>query len=183
METPVEQMQQEAESLEIWHHTFYDFILTLTETVKAKACSLEQMCDIGYLLREMEARLDELRKEVKARKELVGRIIAFEKTTQQISDPSIELVVRGTLAIGQPDVKMQRVLPKFGTPEFLAFTDFCGIPREYAEAGVVKISWKGMTEHVTKLMSEGKEVPPGLGQEIPFYYVTYRRRRSNGKEK
>lgn len=139
--------------------------------------SNETMCDFGFFCREAENTLDELRKEVKARKELCGQVIALRKTQDSLSDPNIKLKVTGQYATGSPDVKMQAQLPKKFTDDYYKITDFFKVPREVASTGVLRIDWKASGDFLTQLAADGHKPPDGFGKQYPTYVTTFRRRR------
>lgn len=139
--------------------------------------SNEDMCDFGFFCREAENTLDELRKEVKARKELCGQVIALRKTQDSLSDPNIKLKVTGQYATGSPDVKMQAQLPKKFTDDYYKITDFFKVPREVASTGVLRIDWKASGDFLTQLAADGHKPPDGFGKQYPTYVTTFRRRR------
>jgi len=161
-------------------NNFYNLVvgtmIEVTEPMKERELSNEQLVDIGFFCREMETLFNELRKEVKARKDLCGQIVAYSKTKESISDPSIKMTVEGQYAIGTPDVKMQAALPKKDSKEYLRFCKFLGDPEDVAEQGVLKLDWNSVTEFCTQLIAEGKPVPEGLGRKYPLYVTRYRRK-------
>lgn len=161
-----------------FYNLLYGFMSKNTELIKsAKDMSSEDMCDFGFFCREAENTLDELRKEVKARKELCGQIIAARKTQESLNDPTIKLKVTGQYATGLPDVKMQAQLPKKFTDEYYQLTDYFGINREIAATGVLRLDWKATGELITQLANDGKPTPEGFGKQYPTYVTTFRRRR------
>lgn len=164
------------------YNLLYGFMSKNTELIKADRAgsthmSNENMCDFGFFCREAENTLDELRKEVKARKELCGQVIAIRKTQDSMTDPSVKLKVMGQYATGSPDVKMQAQLPKKFTPEYFALTDYFKVPREVAATGVLRLDWKATGEFVTQLANDGHKPPEGFGKQYPTYVTTFRRRR------
>ncbi len=171
------------------YNLLYGFMSKNTELIKslryskrdngasASGMSNEAMCDFGFFCREAENTLDELRKEVKARKELCGQTIAIRKTQDSLSDPNIKLKVTGQYATGSPDVKMQAQLPKKFTDEYYQITDFLKVPREVAATGVLRLDWKATGEFITQLANDGHKPPAGFGKQYPTYVTTFRRRR------
>jgi len=150
-------------------------LIEVTGPIKNKQLPNEALVDVGFLCREVKLMCDEMRKEAKVREDLCSSIIAFSRTKDLINDPSLDPKVKGTLATGTPDCKMQAKLPKKGSPEYLAFCEFLKIPKDIAEKGVVKPDWNEVTNFVTEELGKGHSVPPGLGQQYPLYTVTYRR--------
>lgn len=157
-------------------------MLELTEPLKRRLFTDEQLCDIGYFCKEIELMLEEARKEVKARKELCGMQIAFNKIRESVADPSVSLTVRGTYATGTPDMKMQAALPKKMSDEYILLCQHLGVPREVAEQGVLKLDWNAATELCTKLLSEGKKIPVGFGKQYPKYETRFRKKKGQDNE-
>ncbi len=173
----VSRLKDVYEESQLLYNMAYGFLSSTNETLKSRTMSNEDLCDFGFLCRELAKLFDELRKEMNVRSELCGSLIAYEKTKEVLSDPSIALKVKGTLATGSPDVKMQAALPKKGSPEYYTLTDFFNVPRDVAETGVLKLDWKQVTEYLTALTQEGKPIPEGFGKQYPKYITTYRKKR------
>jgi len=159
------------------YNLVYGFLSKNNELIKGKGLNSSELCDFGFMSRELENVFDELRKEVKARKELCCQIIAYRLVQKSIEDPSIKMQVKGQFATGTPDVTMQAALPKKFTPEYYQITDYLGVPRQVAETGVLRLDWKRVTELLTQYMHDGKTIPEGFGKKYPSYKTTYRRRK------
>lgn len=160
---------------QLLYNLVYGFLSGATPTIKSKALDNAELTDFGYLCRELENLFDELRKEAKARKELCGNIIAYRLIKASLTDPTITMKARGTLATGTPDVKMQAALPKKFTEEYFKITDFFGVPRDVAETGILRLDWKKVTEYCTQLTEDGKPIPEGFGKKYPLYSTVYRK--------
>ena len=165
------------EEVSMLYNLVYGFLSKNNALLKARTMSSEDLCDFGFLCRELEKTFDELRKEVKARKELCGQIIAYRLAQAALSDPTIKMSVQGQFASGSPDMKMQAALPKKYTPEYYQLTDYFNVPRKVAETGVLKLDWKKCTEFLTEQMQDGKKIPEGFGRQYPVYTTTYRKRK------
>ena len=163
--------------VQLLYNLVYGFLAKNNEQIKSKQLSSEELCDFGFICRELEKLFDELRKEVKARKELCGNIIAYRLTQASLTDPSLKMQVKGQFATGTPDVKMQAALPKKQSVEYYQITDFLGVPRDVAEKGVLKLDWKSVIEFCTKLINDGKPIPKGFGKQYPLYVTVYRKRK------
>lgn len=165
------------------YNLLYGFMSKNTELIKSSragginSMTYSDMCDFGFFCREAENTLDELRKEVKARKELCGQIIAMRKTQDSLSDPTVKLKVAGQYATGSPDVKMQAQLPTKFTDDYFKITDYLKVPREVAATGVLRLDWKATGEFITQLAADGHKPPEGFGKQYPTYVTTFRRRR------
>jgi hypothetical protein len=162
-------------------HNIYNLIcgkmMEITDPLKSKTVSNEDMCDIGYFCREISTMLNELRKEVQARQELCGSLIAFNRTKDLVTDPGLSMKVSGKYASGTPDCKMQAALPKKFTPEYYDFCEALGVPGKVARQGVLRLDWNMVTEVCTDMLAQGKPVPPGLGKKYPKYVTTFRKKK------
>lgn len=165
------------EQVSLLYNLVYGFLSKNNDQLKSKSLGSKELCDFGFISRELENVFDELRKEVKARKELCGQIIAFRLIQASVADPTLKMQVQGQFASGTPNVKMEASLPKKFTEEYYQLTDYFGVPRKVAEAGILKLDWKTCSEFLTKQMQDGKRIPDGFGKQYPKYVTTYRRRK------
>lgn len=163
------------EQVHLLYNLVYGFLAKNNELLKSKKLNNENLCDFGFFCRELEKISDELRKELKARKELCGQIIAYRLVQSSLADPTIKMKVEGQFASGTPDVKMEAALPKKFTDEYYKITDYFNVPRKVAESGILRLDWKQVTEFLTKQMNEGKKIPEGFGKKYPLYTTTYRK--------
>jgi len=167
-------VREEAHGL---YNLVYGFLSKNNQALKSKNLHSAELCDFGYICRELENVFDELRKEVKARKELCGQIIAYRLIQAHVSDPSTKMQAKGQFATGTPKVKMEAALPKKFTEEYFQITDHFDVPRKVAEAGVLRLDWKMCSEFLTKQMQDGKQIPKGFGKQYPLYSTVYRKRK------
>jgi hypothetical protein len=174
----VKKLQEIFNESHLFYGLLYGFLSEITPAIKSKSLDVSKLTDIGFLCREMENLLDELRKECKARKELCGSIIAFILTQNSLTDIHAPMKSKGDLATGSPDMKMQVALPKKKSPEYYQLTDHFKVPRDVAESGVLKLDWKTVVELCTKLSEEGKPLPAGFGKKYPQYSTIFRKRKS-----
>ena len=163
------------EEVKLLYNMVYGFLAKNNELIKSKSLNSGELCDFGFICRELENVFDELRKEVKARNELCGQIIAYRLVQASLSDLTIKMKVQGQFATGTPDVKMEASLPKKFTDEYFQITDYFKVPREVAEMGILCIDWKMASEFLTKQMNEGKKIPDGFGKKYPKYTTIYRK--------
>ncbi len=165
------------------HTDVYNYLSETNDEVKGIKLSLGDLVDMGYLCREIEKFMEELRKEIKFRKELCGKVISLAIAKQNLNDPGkVVERIEGELATGTPDVKLQAKLPNRGTEEFHKLLEFLDIPKEMAESKCFKLSWNGMTDLVTQLAEEGKPLPPGVEKSWPIYTTTFRRRKKRNRK-
>lgn len=162
---------------QLLYNMVYGFLSEVTPSIKSKVLSNSELTDFGFLCRELANLFDELRKECKARQELCGSIIAYRLIQESLSDPTITMKSKGTLATGTPDIKMQAALPKKFSEEYFKLTDFFGVPRDVAEAGILRLDWKRVTEYCTQLTQDGTPIPEGFGKKYPLYSTVFRRKK------
>lgn len=155
------------------HHDILTHLLHVTALIKKSDYSKEDLCDIGFLCREFESLLDDFRKDMKARKEMTGKIIAMQLMKESLSDLDATDSVKGKLARGTATLRMQAALPKQGTDEYTDLLDFFYVPRLAIGDGILKLNWKSVEEMATKLAEEGKPLPPGITKTYPVYSTIF----------
>ena len=143
----------------------------------AKNQDMEDLADCGFLMREMADTLDDLRKECNARKDIISTILAVRMTRDFLDGASTEMITRGELASATPDVKVEPMIPKAGTPEYASMCKALGVSQEMIETGVLKPHYKHLSTWLTERVE--KALPTIL--EIPTRTTTsciYRKKRS-----
>lgn len=154
------------------------FLQEVIAKVKAGApYSVEDLCDIGFLCRELNKISDELRKEAEAKKDLIGMKIAYIMTERSVSEPDINMTVHGELATGSPDVKTAAAIPKWGSPEYKALCDYFKIPEEAQQTGMFSVNYNRMADIITRMAEEGKNPPPGVLKTYPKFSTVFRERK------
>ena len=142
------------EEMTVLHAKVLTHLLEVTENMKTRThYSLQEACDIGFLMREMETLLDDWRKDCKVRKELSGRLIAFEV----LSDDRMGDTVRGSLARGKIFMKKMLKPPKKGTVEYDQAMAHFGVPTSVTVEGIVKLDWEKTSEYLTRMMEDGEK--------------------------
>ena len=137
---------------------------------KSKVHSQPERVDLGFLFRELENLFDDQRKDAKARKELLEKLIAFEAVqTDGDVDP-----IRGELATGIVDLGQMVEVPKQGSEDYEQFIDGIGVPRRVC--ALMKLDWKAIQAHATECAEQGLPLPKGLTNPRPVYRCTFRRR-------
>lgn len=155
--------------LELLEHLFQ-----VTDNVKKGELRLPDLTDIGYFSREVEDLLDEIRKEFKARKELIGRVIAYEVTKNSLNDDAPSSV-RGVYAIGTPDVRPIPAIPRAGSPDYELLCNHFGLSKDLTEKGVVQFHFNRLVELVAELQASGKNLPPGITKTTPNFSTVFRK--------
>lgn len=152
------------------HQSILEELLSIQDAVKNPKVthSYGTLVDFGFLMREISKLSDEIRKDANARKELIGRKIAFDL----LSEDEDQDKIKGDYATGTLDMKMEPRLPEKGTEDYQKLLDHFGIK----DNGVAKLSYGGLTEWLTNLAEDGKPLPEFIEQR-PVYCISYRRRK------
>jgi hypothetical protein len=139
-----------------------------------KPLSPEELTDIGFICKKMYEQIDDLRKEVQNLQDLAEKLACLKAISEE------KVKIQGQLATGTPDVSMSANLPHpQKNPEaYLALCDYLGFPEVAVQNDLFRIHWPGFKEFFTKLMGEGKPVPPGieLDKTHAHYKLKYRGR-------
>lgn len=158
-----------------------DLLIGMLDDIKGERYSRVDQCDIGWCFREIAKVADEIRKECKARQELVGKLLAFRMTEDCMNDMDAALsggdalTVRGRFASGTPEVKQHAALPRAGSEEYSLLCKALGLDNDKViESGVVQFSFNKLADYVSGLMSEGKQIPPGITKTYPSYSTIFR---------
>lgn len=184
------ELNQDLENLRMDLRNFqmklYEFMTSTEEEVKRIGVGILQpgdYVDHGILCRDIEELFEELRKEVKARKELCAKLIAVETMRSSLeSGNSGTASVRGFLGIATPDVKIQPKIPNKGTPEYFELMKAVGVSDELLKDNApVKFDWDKLGEFVTKRIKDGKPVPAGVTQTYTQFVATFRRHSKNSR--
>ena len=163
----------------------YDKTMELYEQVQAEVMTLrrvndrmspEELVDAGYLLREIESLLDDGRKECKARKAYIAKLLGREASTRALAGRD-DLKIKGQLANATVDIKLLPKMPKAGTSEFDELMNFFGVTGEAARTGLLSLHFVKLTEYLTKSAEDGINPPPGLVGTFPEYSVIYRKKK------
>lgn len=133
------------------------------------------LADSGYFLRECEALMDDGRKELKARREYINKLVC--RIGLESFSAGGDLDIPGQYCKAFPDIKQQPNIPRPGSPEYAVLMKGFGVDPEIAESGIFKVDFNKMTDRLTKLASEGKNPPDGLLGTFPLHSVIYRKKR------
>lgn len=167
------------------HNSAYELLSALGDMLSKRATTPceSDLVDCGYLLRQIERVLDEVRKDVKVRKELVGKLLcllAIRDVARQ-ANPTNADKVEGSLANGKLDMRMSAMLPKYGTPEFAVAMADLKVPE--AAQLITRFDWKRVEDLVTELSKSGKPIPSWLTRVTPQYSVVYHKKgNANGED-
>jgi hypothetical protein len=169
------------------HRRVYDTLAWMGRRMKEERDGLSnrELCDFGFLCRELEGLLDDWRKDAKARKDLAGKLIAFNllKADENVNMMEVEDTVRGVLATAKANMRMEAEIPRLGTAEFKRYCAFYGIPEEAlaGECFPLGVHWPRAQEDINARLEEGKPLPPGLGKKYPLFSSTFVRRQRKTK--
>jgi hypothetical protein len=149
-------------------------LLQLNPMLQRNALSVGELCDVGFFLRELEAKLDELRKDCSARRSLIGEIIAQRLTKAFLEDPTgSPKRAEGKYSTGTPDVSTHFRVPKVGSREYGELMRSLGVNAKAIEAGAVRPDFNGLADYAGKVGN--REVPSTIGR-FTRYTTTFRRR-------
>ena len=136
-----------------------------------------ELTDLGFLCREIATVADEVRKEFKAKLELIGLHLAKRVVDHSLQDPTDDGIRRGMLASASPKVEHEPVIPYKGTKEYLQLCEWMGLRADIAERGIMSFSFKRMAEMLTEMAEQGKNPPANLVEIRPKFSTTFRRKR------
>ena len=151
-------------------------VIEISAKAKTGEYTKEELCDLGFLCREIVSKSEEIRKDIGATKALVDRLMCLKVMTLMLATQSGDDTVRGKLSTGIPSYKKSVTLPKKDTEECLEMYKYFGVSDEGVELGGAKISWKGVCKHVTELAELGLPIPKFLPKIHDDYTVTHRRK-------
>lgn len=138
-----------------------------------KLVSIDELADAAFAMREIYNYLDDLRKEVKANKELCERMTCLLWARTSTGDP-----VRTPFVTATPCIKMTASIPKRSTnlEAWEALMRFLKIPEELWSEEVVRPHWPSFVEYTSKLLEQGKPLPDGIdpNKTYPVYSLTLR---------
>lgn len=146
------------------------------------AFPLEELADIGYLLRETSKFYDTLRKRLNDGRALIELQIGRSLVEKSLTEEATDTLVRGVLATARADVKHQPNLPKRNSEEYRALCEWAKIPRETIEQGYITFHFPTLTELLTKLAEDGQPIPKGILGVIPRFSCTFRKRNGDTDE-
>ena len=152
------------------------YLRAIASRVKKEEFSIEESIDIGFLLRECEKYLDEMRKDFKAHKEMIGKVTCYKLSVEEKES------CRGSLATGTLKAKYSSKLPHpvRESERFIKLCEFFGIDTNKIPLGMVRFHWPTVKKHVTHCMEMGEELPNELSDVSVELEIVYRSS-TNGK--
>lgn len=134
------------------------------------------LTDIGFLMREIENLSDDLRKQTKKFKERISRDLAKHLVERFKEDQTLEMRVRGQLAIATPEARVIPQIPPRGSDEYYQLCDALGVSGPAKELGLAQLHYKHIQDYLAQCAQEGKPAPTHLLKSIPDPTVVYRKR-------
>lgn len=160
---------------------FFKYLQFLSEFLAAQKSkgTLEDkdLVDIGFYLRESENIADELRKEAKARKEMIGKHLAMIVMSETLNAKHVDGKVEGLYAVADPDLEISPALPKRGTKEYYDFMTWLGVKPEVIESAILDPHYVRTGAMLAERIAAGKPIPPGITLKNPIYSCVFRRKR------
>ena len=164
-----------------------EFLIEVQSGIKAEAFDRADQVDLGWCFREIEKMCDELRKEFKSRKELIGKVLALRIAEEAMNDMGSlsgekSMTVHGEFASGIPDVSQSASLPRPDTADYVALCKYLGIiDEDLVGSGVVRFSYTSLSDLVTRLAAEGKPLPDGIAKTYSVYSTIFRTKKRERK--
>lgn len=172
MHNDVKKLQNLTEEIESIHASFYDVVVPIVERIKKGEYKPADLADMGFLFREGENRLDDWRKDNKARKELIGSLLC--KLLLELDTD----IVRGELCRAQTQFSMRPEMPKSGSKEWYELNHYYGVDPDTTP---IRISWEGIKKECSRLIEEGKKLPPGMLNPRANFSCIFTRSTQNAK--
>lgn len=162
------------ETMRKTHVSLIQFVRNINDALDGREFSDADLVDVGYFLNVLGRQLlDEMRKDVNARRDLIAKLIAARAGAAAGRGENCE-TMRGEHAMAIPDVKVVPIVPKPGTPEYVAFLGALGVPTEIIDSCVLKVSYEQASELAKRLLQEGRNLPSGLIASTIDGMVTFR---------
>lgn len=159
----------------------FDYLSFLAEFLAAQkdrgVLNEKDLVDIGFFLRESENMADELRKEAKSRKEMVGKHLAMILLATAINDKHKDGKVEGRFAIADPDLEVAPALPKRGTKDYQDFMSWLGVRQDVIDSAILDPHYVRTGAMLAERIAAGKPTPPGITLKNPTYSCVFRKKR------
>ena len=184
----VHEWAEKAREIRVLHQASFASLTDLVSAIKKRDLSDEELADIGFLLRNTEKVLNDLRIEFKAKKELIGKYLCAKMTVESIdiNDSEVETKIDGILASASAKVEEKARLPKVGTPEYAQIAKHFGVNDEAIKAGLFGLSFMKFGDYCTELRKLGRNPPQGVLSTNTVFSCIFRsrskRKKSDGEE-
>lgn len=147
-----------------------------SKLIKNNKLDKADLCDAGFLFREMKDLLHDCKKETNNCQDLAGRVLAARVTQESMQDSTVTDFIKGNISTANADVKMEAQIPDPDSHEYLALMEELGVPKELRGTRLIRLDWNKFTEYLTQRHSEGKPKLKGLGKEWPRYLCVFRKK-------
>jgi len=149
-----------------------------THNEQKNSQNLQDLVDTGFLFREMENRLDEMRKEAKAKHLFYSSKISMARSKMIVEDPTLSDKIQGELATGTVDCTSQATLPHpvKSPEEYQSTMEYFKVRKEVIEGQILKLDFKKFAEVITEFAEAGRKVPFKVGKIYQVWKTTFRRK-------
>ena len=172
----IKSLQNQLDCAAVFYSTIRGIVVGVSNKAKSGNFSKEELCDIGFLCRELITQFEEIRKDIQAVKVLVDKIACITVMKETLSNPTDNDTIHGELSSGTPHYRKTVTLPKKDTKEYYNMMKYFGVTDKGIEEGVVKISWNRISKYTTELVELGKPVPEFLPVIHDDYTIIHRRK-------
>ena len=135
---------------------------------------IKELADMAYALKKIMEIFDEVEKRTRNTYELAERLLCMMWAQAGDSDP-----IRTPYCTITPRIRMAAQIPKKGSVEYEELMKALGITVELQATDAVRPHWPGLVDYVTELLTNGRQLPPGVdpNKTYPVYGVTIRPRK------
>lgn len=180
---PVEYCRQLKEKVDGLMMGMKQRLVQLNAVIRAETMRDGQMCDVGFFMRELEDLFDEMRKDVAARRRIIGEMLGRKKAQEFAADPSVEMTIRGQHSTGVPDVSTRYRLPRPGSPEYILLLERLGVSQELVGAGVFKLDFNGLADFGSARELAGHPIVPKEIGKFTEFTTVFRRKDVKKRDK
>lgn len=172
-------MDSKTKELDLLLEAAISFYATSRDTILKFADSsrnegVKNLVDQGFLLREIEKRFEEIRKDIKAVREIVDRNLCIKSTMALAEDPDLE-TIKTDLCYATPKTIRCCQVPSPKSPHYAQMMEFFGADPSATE-GVLKLSFSELEKYVTLAEEDGRKLPEFFPSLFNKYTVSYRKR-------
>jgi len=172
----VEQMQEKLAQFNTVYSDIRGLVLGIAEEAKSNRLSQLELCDIGFLSREIVKICEEMRKDINAMKELVDKVLCTKIMLDAVNSTSKDDTVRTELCSGKPHIKKIVRVPAKDSPEYTQMLQFFGVKPEDIDKGVLRVSYSALCAFVTEQAELGKQTPEFIPQVYDYFTITHRKK-------
>lgn len=150
-------------------HAFYEALLAMRS--EAENATKEELTDVTLVLREISRVLKDSQKECFHLSELCEKIACLKWIAETQNDvENAKNNIHGTLARATPDLKQAVSIPsRDKQPEaYYRMMKSLGAVTA-ARKDLVRPHWPGLTDHISMLMKNGKQVPDGIDPRTNYH--------------